>query len=176
MTPRPRNARTGATRRKVFEFVRQRILRGDPPTTREVQAHFGFKAVQSARQHLEALVAEGRLAKSPGKARGRGVGPGPDLGLRSSGGGINSTAPSRRSCRSSRSGRGSRWIRFERRGGCYHRGPCARRTGSTCAWCCSRPGAMRHPSVRVQERPAGAPFDVLSRDNRSSCPWDAYTA
>ena len=37
---------------------------------REVQQHFGFRAVQTARQHLETLVAEGRLAKEPGRARG----------------------------------------------------------------------------------------------------------
>ncbi len=73
MTPRPKNRRTGSTRRKVYEFVRQRILGNVPPTTREVQEHFGFKAVQSARQHLETLVGEGKLAKTPGKARGYGL-------------------------------------------------------------------------------------------------------
>ena len=42
----------GKTRRRVYEFVRRRILAGTPPTVREVQAEFGFRAVQSARQHL----------------------------------------------------------------------------------------------------------------------------
>jgi len=37
---------------------------------REVQAAFGFLSPQTAREHLEALVAEGHLSKSPGKARG----------------------------------------------------------------------------------------------------------
>jgi repressor LexA len=60
----------GETRDRIFEFVRDRLLAGRPPTTREVQAAFKFKAVQSARTHLEALVKEGRLAKEPGKARG----------------------------------------------------------------------------------------------------------
>lgn len=60
----------GETRARVLAFMRDRIRAGDPPTTREVQEHFGFKAVQSARQHLEALVAAGRLAKEPGRARG----------------------------------------------------------------------------------------------------------
>lgn len=60
----------GATRDKVFAFVRERLLGGASPSTREVQAAFGFKAVQTARQHLEALVAEGRLQKAPGQARG----------------------------------------------------------------------------------------------------------
>jgi len=54
----------------VYEFMRRQILSATPPTTREVQEHFGFKAVQSARQHLEALVAAGKLTKLAGKARG----------------------------------------------------------------------------------------------------------
>ena len=60
----------GQTRRQVHAFVRDRIAAGAPPTVREVQEHFGFRAVQTARQHLETLVAEGRLAKEPGLARG----------------------------------------------------------------------------------------------------------
>ena len=60
----------GSTREKIYRFVRQRILEGLPPTVREVQEAFGFKAVQSARQHLEVLVAEGRLCKLAGKSRG----------------------------------------------------------------------------------------------------------
>ena len=35
-----------------------------------MQEHFGFRAVQSARAHLEALVRDGLLDKEPGKARG----------------------------------------------------------------------------------------------------------
>jgi len=62
--------RPGETRRRVLAFVSQRILAGEPPTTREVQQHLGFRAVQSARQHLEALVADGKLTKEPGRARG----------------------------------------------------------------------------------------------------------
>jgi repressor LexA len=60
----------GKTREKIYLFVRRRILAGRPPTVREVQEAFGFKAVQSARQHLEKLVQAGRLRKEPGKARG----------------------------------------------------------------------------------------------------------
>ena len=40
---------------------------------REVQRRFGFRAVQTAREHLEVLVAEGRLTKRPGRARGYGL-------------------------------------------------------------------------------------------------------
>ena len=68
-----RNASTSRPnhrKRHIFIFVRDRILSGSPPTTREVQQHFGFRAVQSARQYLEALVRDGLLDKDPGKARG----------------------------------------------------------------------------------------------------------
>ena len=62
--------RSQERKRRIFLFVRDRILSGSPPTTREVQAHFGFRAVQSARDYLEALVRDGLLDKEPGKARG----------------------------------------------------------------------------------------------------------
>ena len=60
----------GQTRERVFRLVRERILAGLPPTVREVQQAFRFRAVQTAREHLEALVAEGRLGKEKGKSRG----------------------------------------------------------------------------------------------------------
>jgi len=60
----------GQTRERVFRFVRDRLLGGLPPTVREVQQAFGFRSPQSAREHLEALVEEGKLSKQSGKARG----------------------------------------------------------------------------------------------------------
>ena len=60
----------GQTRERVYRLVQERLLAGAPPTVREVQEAFGFRSVQTAREHLEALVAEGRLAKMPGRARG----------------------------------------------------------------------------------------------------------
>ena len=60
----------GRTREKVYRFLRKRLLEGRPPTVREVQKRFGFQAVQTAREHLENLVDEGRLAKEPGQSRG----------------------------------------------------------------------------------------------------------
>lgn len=60
----------GETREQVFRYVRERLLEGRPPTVREVQAAFGFRSVESARSHLEALIEEGRLAKEAGRARG----------------------------------------------------------------------------------------------------------
>ena len=59
----------GETRQKVYDFVRQRVLAGSPPTVREVQEALGFRAVQSAQEHLEALVATGRLTKATGQSR-----------------------------------------------------------------------------------------------------------
>ncbi len=62
--------REGETREKIFRFVRERILTGRPPTVREVQEAFRFHAVETARRHLENLVAEGKLEREAGKARG----------------------------------------------------------------------------------------------------------
>lgn len=63
----------GATREQVFRYVQERLLKGEPPTVREVQQAFGFKAVETARAHLEALVSAGRLTKSSGRSRGYGL-------------------------------------------------------------------------------------------------------
>lgn len=60
----------GQTRQQVYRFLRERLLAGAPPTIREVQDHFGFRSVESARAHLEALAREGRLVKEPGRSRG----------------------------------------------------------------------------------------------------------
>lgn len=54
----------GEAREQVFEFVRRRLLEGESPTVREVQQALGFSAVQSAQQHLESLVGEGKLART----------------------------------------------------------------------------------------------------------------
>lgn len=61
----------GQTREQIYEFMRDRLLEGRPPTVREVQERFGFRAVQTAQAHLEQLVAEGRLIKRLGPHRGR---------------------------------------------------------------------------------------------------------
>lgn len=70
MAPATRN---GETRERVFQFVRQQLVKGLPPTVREVQKAFGFRAVQTAREHLERLVTDGRLIKRAGSARGYGL-------------------------------------------------------------------------------------------------------
>lgn len=65
--------RPGTTRERIYRYVREMIQTGLPPTVREVQEAFGFRAVQSAREHLERLVEEGRLTKQSGKSRGYGL-------------------------------------------------------------------------------------------------------
>ena len=60
----------GETREKVFAFVRDRLLAGQPPTVREVQEALGFRAVRTAQQHLERLVEDGRLIAGRHRARG----------------------------------------------------------------------------------------------------------
>jgi repressor LexA len=60
----------GYTRERIYNYVRRRLFQGDPPTVREVQQEFGFKSVQTAREHLEKLVLDGRLTKHSGVSRG----------------------------------------------------------------------------------------------------------
>ena len=59
----------GETRQRILDWMRERLTAGEPPTVREVQRAFGFKSVQSARAHLEALVAAGALEKTAGRSR-----------------------------------------------------------------------------------------------------------
>lgn len=60
----------GETRRRVLQFLQERLAAGAPPTVREVQLAFGFRAVESAHAHLKALERAGRIVKLPGKSRG----------------------------------------------------------------------------------------------------------
>ena len=69
----------GQTRRQIFRFMRDRIAEGLPPTVREVQEAFAFKSVQTAREHLENLVKEGKLVKQSGISRGYRLPDGIDL-------------------------------------------------------------------------------------------------
>jgi repressor LexA len=56
-------------RNKVYKYVVKRLEAGDPPSIREVQTAMKFKAVETARSHLEALVAEGKLVKRGSTSR-----------------------------------------------------------------------------------------------------------
>jgi len=62
--------KAGSSRERVYAYVRDRIQEGLPPTVRDVQEAMGFRAVQSAREHLERLVQDGLLLKTAGVARG----------------------------------------------------------------------------------------------------------
>lgn len=53
----------------MYRYVYGRLVDGDPPTLREVQRAVGFKAVESARNHLEALVKEGKLVRRDSHSR-----------------------------------------------------------------------------------------------------------
>ncbi len=56
-------------RARVYAFIYESLQNGRAPSLREVQAAVGFRSVESARLHLDALVRQGRLEKRPG-ARG----------------------------------------------------------------------------------------------------------
>ena len=60
----------GQTRNRVSASCATVSCGGTPPSLREVQRHFGFRAVETVRAHLAVLVEEGRLVKEPGRARG----------------------------------------------------------------------------------------------------------
>ncbi len=79
--PAPRG-KPGETRQAVYAFVRDGVRAGRPPSVREIQEAFGFKAVQTAKEHLDKLVAEGLLTCEAGKARSyRPAEPGPEPGF-----------------------------------------------------------------------------------------------
>lgn len=63
-------------REKVYTYVTDRLREGNPPTIREVQTAMGFKAVETARSHLEALVEDGRLIKRGSTSRAYALPPG----------------------------------------------------------------------------------------------------
>ena len=55
---------------EVLDFIRRtELARGQGPTTRELQQHFGFRSQTAAVDHINALERKGALGKKPGKAR-----------------------------------------------------------------------------------------------------------
>ena len=59
-----------ARQQQVLSFIdKQQREKGLPPTTREIQAHFGFRSQTAAMNHLRGLAKKGAIHKSPGKAR-----------------------------------------------------------------------------------------------------------
>ena len=70
-SPLETSATLTVRQRAVLAFVREhQRLRGHPPTTREIQAHFGFASQTAAVDHLRALERKGALQRLAGKARG----------------------------------------------------------------------------------------------------------
>lgn len=56
--------------RRVFDFVRDKLLAGRPaPTAREVAERFGWSSKRAAECHIEALIRKGWLTCESGKAR-----------------------------------------------------------------------------------------------------------
>ncbi len=56
------------TQREILDFIRKTCeLTGVPPSYREIQEHFGYKAVGTVQDHLKALVSKGFLEKGGGK-------------------------------------------------------------------------------------------------------------
>ena len=59
-----------ARQQEVLEFIRrQQQLTGFPPSSREIQTHFGFQSQTAAMNHLRALQRKGVINRTPGKAR-----------------------------------------------------------------------------------------------------------
>src|SRR3984957_6258004 len=55
---------------EVLDFIRQQQLQtGFPPSSREIQTHFGFQSQTAAMNHLRALERKGVINRTPGKAR-----------------------------------------------------------------------------------------------------------
>jgi repressor LexA len=55
---------------EVLDFIRQQQQEtGFPPSSREIQAYFGFQSQTAAMNHLRALERKGVINRTPGKAR-----------------------------------------------------------------------------------------------------------
>lgn len=53
----------------VFEFIKDRIEEGYPPTVREICAEFGFKSTSTAHRYINNLTAKGLLEKENNQNR-----------------------------------------------------------------------------------------------------------
>ncbi len=53
----------------VFEFIKDRIEEGYPPTVREICAEFGFKSTSAAHRYINNLTAKGLLEKGNNQNR-----------------------------------------------------------------------------------------------------------
>lgn len=55
--------------RKVFEYVKERLEEGYPPTVREICAEFGFKSTSTAHRYLASLTEKGLIEKGSNQNR-----------------------------------------------------------------------------------------------------------
>lgn len=55
--------------RMVFEFIKERIEEGYPPTVREICARFGYKSTSTAHRYIKSLTAKGLLEKGDNQNR-----------------------------------------------------------------------------------------------------------
>ena len=53
----------------VFEFIKERIEEGYPPTVREICAKFGYKSTSTAHRYINNLTAQGLLEKGSNQNR-----------------------------------------------------------------------------------------------------------
>lgn len=59
-----------ARQKEVLDFIRRQLQEnGYPPSSREIQARFGFQSQTAAMNHLRALERKGAIERTPGKAR-----------------------------------------------------------------------------------------------------------
>lgn len=56
-------------KKMVFEFIKDRIEEGYPPTVREICAEFGFKSTSTAHRYINNLTAKGLLEKGNNQNR-----------------------------------------------------------------------------------------------------------
>lgn len=55
--------RLSENERKVFEYIKQRLEEGYPPTVREICGEFGFKSTSTAHRYITSLTEKGLLEK-----------------------------------------------------------------------------------------------------------------
>ena len=60
---RRRRGPHGEMRARILQYVQHRLLRGDPPSVREIRDHVDLRAAQTVQRHLDALVASGQLER-----------------------------------------------------------------------------------------------------------------
>lgn len=51
----------------ILHFVRERCESSSPPSYRDIQRHFGFRAVGSVQDHVRSLMKKGRVEKAKGE-------------------------------------------------------------------------------------------------------------